>query len=103
MLVTPPSSCGCRHAAYGLKPTAKLLRELNEIQGRSLSAAIYLSDDVVMVAQTMNVIGLTRPVLAQALAAVRSLADDIGFLLAGMYGGQTPLSASTHPQSGDAA
>jgi hypothetical protein len=81
------------HAAYGLKPSAKLLRELNEIQIRSLSTAIYLSGHIVVVEQTISPIGLTQPVLAQALTAVRNVADDIGVLLAGMYGGNTPLPA----------
>ena len=43
--------------------------------------------------QMISPIGLTQPVLAQALAAVRTIANDVGLLLAGMYGGRTPLPA----------
>lgn len=91
------------HAAYGLKPSAKLLRELNEIQMRSVSTSVCLSGDVAMVAQTISPIGLTQPVLAQALTAVRNVADDIGLLLASMYGGSTPLPATASSTSEDAA
>jgi type III secretion system-like peptide-binding chaperone len=91
------------HAAYEVKPSAKLLRELNDIQGRSLSTAIYLAGHIVVVEQTISPIGLTQPVLAQALNAVRTIADDTGVLVAGMYGGRTPLPVSATSESEDAA
>lgn len=90
------------HAAYELKSSAKLLRELNDIQLRSLSTAISLSGHTAVVEQTISPVGLTQPVLAQALCAVRSVADDIGLLLAGMYGGRTPLPAVATSESKDA-
>lgn len=90
------------HAAYELKSSAKLLRELNDIQLRSLSTAISLSGHVAVVEQTISPVGLTQPVLAQALTAVRNVADDIGLLLAGMYGGRTPLAAVATSESEDA-
>jgi hypothetical protein len=79
------------HSAYGLKPTLKVLRELNEIQGRALSARIELRSDVVVVSQTISPVGLTQPVLAQAMDAVNTVADDIGTLLAVMFDGATPF------------
>ena len=79
------------HAAYGLRPTLKVLREINEIQGRALSARVELRRDVVVVSQTVSPIGLTQPVLAQALDAVGSVADDIGTLFAAMFDGATPF------------
>jgi hypothetical protein len=89
------------HAAYGLKPTLKLLRELNEIQRRSLSARVELRNDVVVVSQTLSPLGLTQPVLAQAMDAVATVAADVGILLAGMFDGRTPFSAVV-PDSEDA-
>jgi hypothetical protein len=89
------------HAAYGLKPTLKVLRELNEIQRRSLSARVELRGDVVVVAQTLSPVGLTQPVLAQAVDAVAALAADIGTLLAVMFDGSTPYPAVV-PDSEDA-
>lgn len=91
------------HAANQLKPSAKLLRELNDIQLRSLSAAISLNGGAVVVQQTISPIGLTQPVLGQALTAVRNIAGDVGLLLASMYGGSTPLPASAAPHSEDVA
>jgi hypothetical protein len=91
------------HAAYDVKPSAKLLRELNDIQGRSLSTAIYLAGHIVVVEQTLSPIGLSQPVLAQALNAVRTVADDTGLLVAAMYGGRTPVPASVNSESEDAA
>lgn len=79
------------HAAYGIRSSAKVLRELNDIQARLLSASIRLAGDVVVVSQTLSPIGLTQPVLAQALAAVGGVAADIGPLLAAVFDGATPL------------
>jgi hypothetical protein len=90
------------HAAYGLKPTLKLLRELNEIQRRALSARVELRGDVVVVSQTLSPIGLAQPVLAQAMDAVATVAADIGTLLAGMFDGNTPFAAGV-PDSEEAS
>ena len=87
----PPMVRVFAHAAYGLKPTLKVLREINEIQGRSVSARVELRRDVVVVSQTFSPIGLTQPVLAQAMGAVGSVADDVGTLLAAMFDGATPF------------
>jgi hypothetical protein len=87
----PPMVRVFAHAAYGLKPTLKVLREINEIQGRCLSARVELRRDVAVVSQTVSPIGLTQPVLAQAVDAVGSVADDVGMLLAAMFDGATPF------------
>jgi hypothetical protein len=87
----PPMVRVFAHAAYGLKPTLKVLREINEIQRRALSARVELRQDVVVVSQTISPIGLTQPVLAQAMDAVATVADDIGTLFAVMFDGRTPF------------
>ena len=89
------------HAAFGLRPTLKVLRELGEIQHRALSARVELRRDVVVVSQTISPYGLTQPVLAQALDEVATVADDIGPLLAVMFDGRTPFPAHV-PDSEDA-
>ena len=89
--VDPPMVRVFAHAAYGLKPTLKVLREINDIQSRALSARVELRQDVVVVSQTLSPIGLTQPVLAQAMDAVGSVAEDIGTLLAVMFDGATPF------------
>jgi hypothetical protein len=97
----PPMVRVFAHAAYGLKPTLKVLREINEIQRRALSARVELRNDVVVVSQTLSPIGLTQPVLAQAMDAVATVADDIGTLFAVMFDGRTPFDHEV-PDSEDA-
>lgn len=81
------------HAACGFKYSAKLLREINDIQGRTLSARVTFTDGCVLVSQTVNPIGMTQPVLSQALLSAGGIADDIGALLAVMFDGRTPFPA----------
>ena len=81
------------HATHGVRSSAKLLRELNDIEGRALSVSVHHQGGAVIVAQTVSPIELTGPVLAQALAAVGGVADDIGPLLASMFDGSTPYDA----------
>jgi hypothetical protein len=87
----PPMVRVFGHAAFGLKPSLRLLRELNDIQSRSLTATVQLAGDAVVVSQTVCAIGLTQPVLSQALNAVGELADEIGPLLAALFDGATPF------------
>ena len=89
------------HAATGLKPSLKLFTELNEIERRALSAAVVLEHGTVVVSQTISPVGLTAPVLQQALRSVGGVAEDIGLLLAGMYGGSTPFPAEAVPAHDD--
>ena len=96
----PPMVRVFAHAAYGLKPTLKVFRELNEIQHRTLTARVELRRDVVVVSQTLSPVGLTRPVLAQAMDAVATVADDIGTLLAVMFDGATPFQHELSDSAG---
>lgn len=90
------------HAATDLKPSLKLLNELNDIERRALSVSVVLDHGCVVVSQTVSPIGLTQPVLAQALRAVGGVSDGIGVLLAGMFGGATPFPAHAEPANEDA-
>ena len=58
------------HAAFGVKPTVAVLREINDIQRRALSARLEIADGVVVVSQTISPIELTQPVLSQAIEQV---------------------------------
>jgi hypothetical protein len=100
--VDPPMVRVFAHAAFGLKPSLKLFRELNEVQHRALSTRVEYSNGIVLVSQTISPIGLTQPVLAQALGAVSTVANDVGLLLAAMFDGQTPYPAEV-PDSEDVA
>ena len=90
-------------AVSGLKPSLRLFAELNDIERRALSCSVVLEGDTVVVAQTLSPVGLTAPVLEQALTAVAGVADDIGALLAAVFGGQTPHPVGPLTDSEDAA
>jgi hypothetical protein len=92
---TPPMVRVAASAVTGVRPTAALLRELNEIQLRALSASVCWHDGSVVVFQTLCPVELTRPVLTQAIDAVSGVANDVGLLMAGMFGGATPFPAET--------
>ncbi|HSY14832.1 MAG TPA: hypothetical protein VK816_02515 [Jatrophihabitantaceae bacterium] len=88
----PPMVRVFAYAVRGVRPSAKLLSELNSIQNSALSASIALSEGIVVVSQTISPIGLSSEVLAQAMLGVGGLADNVGVLLAGMFGGYTPCA-----------
>lgn len=90
------------HAAFGVKPTAAVLRELNDIQRRLLSARIEIADGIVVVSQTISPIELTQPVLSQAIGQVSSVASDVGPMVVAVFGGGTPYP-SEQPQDEEAA
>jgi hypothetical protein len=90
------------YAVTNVRPSMKLLRELNDIEARTLTATVRLEGNAVLVLQTISPIGLTQPVLAQALHSVAGVANDIGLLTASMFGGRTPYAPELL-QSEDAA
>lgn len=79
------------HAVTGVRRTARLLVELNEIQGEALAGAVLWSDGLVIVQQTVPPHGLTPQALGASLRAVGGLAAHIGPLLASVHGGDTPF------------
>ena len=66
----PPLVRVFAHAAFGMKPSLRLLRELNDIEQRLSTARLVLDGDAVVVSQTVSAHCLTGPVLAQAMDAV---------------------------------
>jgi hypothetical protein len=81
------------HAAWGVKQTAAVLREINELNTRTVSATVSIDDDTILVVQTLYASSLDRPTLAQAYHQVGTVADDIGTLAAAMFDGHTPFPA----------
>ena len=97
----PPMVRVFAHAAFGLRPSLKLYKELNDIQGHSLTARVQLVNDLVLVSQTLSPIGLTQPALAQAMDAVGSVADECGLMLAIAYGGNVPFACDDEDEDED--
>lgn len=82
------------HAAFGVKRTAKLLAELNEVNARSRWMTVSLQDNVVVVSGALHWTAVNRPALSQYMQAAGHIADDIGAMIAAVHGGSTPFEAS---------
>jgi hypothetical protein len=81
------------YAVTDVARSGKLLAELNDINGRCRTVSTSWSRDAVIVEQVMHLKGLRRSTLAQACGAVGSVANDIGSMVAAVYGGETPLGS----------
>jgi len=91
------------HAVLGVRPTVRLLREINDANARLISGRIYVAGGVVIVEQSVLAHGLTADALAQACIAVGRAANDLGPLLAVMFDGQTPFPAEAEPIQSEGA
>ena len=79
------------HAAHGLKTSAKLLREVNELNVQSRWARLALHEGTVRVSVELHWSAVDRLALEHSLRAVGQVSDDVGALLATVYGGSTPF------------
>ncbi len=86
------------HAALGLKRSARLLTELNELNTSSRWARVGLVDGIALVSAELHWSAVDRLALAHAVRAVGQVADDVGTLLATVYGGDTPFPADEPQQ-----
>src|SRR5262249_49019112 len=78
-------------ATCNVPKSAKLLAELNEVNSRSRTASAYWHNRAVHVEQVVHAKSVNRKSLRQALDAVSKVADDIGPMIATVYGGETPF------------
>ena len=90
---SPPMVSIFAHAAVGLKSSARLLRELNELNCASRWCKVYLRHDEVIVARDLDLSATDDPSIRWALETVSAVAKDIGTMLATVYGGSTPFPA----------
>ena len=92
-------------AAYGLKSSAKLLSELNEVNARSRWVRVYLEGGFIVVSGALHWTTVGRPALDHLIRATREVADDIGTMVATVYGGATPFEpcVDEHAEPGEAA
>lgn len=87
----PPMVRVWAHAAFGVKATAAVLRELNDINRRTRTAHAYWDHGVVVVEQTLHADGVDAATLGQAWHAVSAVANDLGPMLTAVHGGRTPF------------
>ena len=78
------------HAAYEVKQSAALLKEINALNVRSRFATVAWAAGVVSVHSALPAEALDRATLRLALDTVTSVADDISVLTAAVFGGQLP-------------
>ena len=88
-------------AATGVRHSAKLLTEINELNSRTIWARVHLAQGTVMVSATIHWTEVGPASLRRVATAVQGVADDIGTLVAAMYGGSTPFPAELESQSQD--
>lgn len=87
----PPLVRVWAHAAFNVKATAAVLREINDINRRSRTAHVYWDSGAVVVEQTLHGDGVDAATLGQAWQAVCAVANDLGPMLTAVHGGCTPF------------
>jgi hypothetical protein len=87
------------HAVVDVKRSAGLLRELNDVNGRARTTSAAWDAGVVRVSAMVHPDALGRKSLRHALDAVASVSNDLGPMLASVYGGSTPYTAEEVEES----
>lgn len=87
----PPAVNVFAHAARGLKPSAKLLAEVNELNANARWVKVFWFDGVVMVRRVLDVDACDPAAIRHACDSVASVAAEVGPPLAAVFGGELPL------------
>lgn len=80
------------HAVVDVKRSAGLLRELNDVNSRARTTSAAWDGGLVRVSAVVHPEALGRGSLRHALDAVASVSNDLGPMLASVYGGSTPYA-----------
>lgn len=88
-------------AVLGVKKSWTLLQEINDVNARCRMAHVYWKNDAVLVEQALFADAVDRGALAYAGQAVAYIANDIGPMIAAVYGGHTPVADVTPPATTD--
>jgi hypothetical protein len=89
-------------AAVGVKKTAALLTEINEVNSRTRIARVFWESGAVVVEQSLMADTVDRQALGHAGLGVAAIANDIGPMIATVFGGATPLQQG-QPGADDSA
>jgi hypothetical protein len=81
------------YAAIETPRSAKLLTELNDIDGRCCAVSVSWYHGAVLVEHVLLAEGVKPKTLRVACKSVGGVADDIGAMIAAVYGGKTPFTA----------
>jgi hypothetical protein len=97
----PPTVQVFAHAATGInKPTLRFWRELNELNREGQWTRVCLDGGTVVVQRTLDMYGSDSDSMERAIRAVAGVAQDIGEMLAAVYGGVTPWPPETETAHG---
>lgn len=94
------------HAAYGVKDTVALLREVNDLASRTRFGSVTVRGGVVVCEYALPAEAVTHETLHGVVSTVANQADELGTLLAAVFGGSTPFEdeeASESEADSDAA
>jgi hypothetical protein len=80
-------------AAHGVRRSARLLTEINDVNARTRTARVVHACEQVLVTQTMLASACTSETLSQACQSVSHVANDMGVMIAVVFGGGTPFPA----------
>jgi hypothetical protein len=80
------------YAAVGVTPKVRLLKELDAVAAAARAVSVFEVGGLVIVRQALLAESVDRPSLRFATSGVQHVADDIGEMVATVYGGQAPLS-----------
>lgn len=85
------------HAAYGVPRSAKLLTELNDINRRAQWTKVFWSDGYVVSEANLHWTDVDPAGLERLMGATCAMCDDVGPMIATVYGGSTPLQPIPEP------
>jgi len=85
------------HAACGVPKSAKLMTELNDINRRVLWGRAYWVNGAVIVETTLHWTAVDLGNFERALRSTAAMCDDIGPMVAAVFGGTTPLQPEHDP------
>ena len=88
-------------AAVGVPSTKKVLEEIGELNSRSRWAKISLCHGVIVVDQSIHWLSVDRDAIERAIESVMVVSDDIGTMIATVYGGETPFPHDLATASSD--
>ena len=87
----PPAVRVFAHAARGIKRSAKVLAEVNELSASARWAKVFWHDDIVFVSRALDLEGADSSSIRLACDTVAAVAEEIAPMLAMVFGGSTPF------------
>ncbi len=78
-------------AANEVPRSRKMLTELTELNLRSRWASISWDDGAIVVDAAIHWMSVDKPAIERALDSVTTVADEIGVMVAAVFGGSTPF------------